>query len=136
MSPSDRANDNEIVKLNQDAKALCDGVWQHTETWNRDYAKAKSILLKALEFDPGNTITLTNLGAVFLDTGKHSEGLEILTRAEAIGSSDRNLYFNIGVAMMNLTADTRSKAKMYFNRAASMKASPKTIEAYFDAHGY
>jgi Flp pilus assembly protein TadD len=127
---------NDVTILNALAKALCDSVWQDTRLWDQRYSEALVVLRRALQKDKNNTVTLTNLGAAMLDIGKHGDALKILKQAEAVDSTDRNLYFNIAVAMMNISSATRTQAKPYFDKAASLNPYPETIQSYFDAHAH
>lgn len=89
------------------------------------------MLSKALLEVPGNILALTCLGAVLSDQGKHERAAAVLERAVALGSTDRNTYFNLGVARMNY--DTHEKAMAAFRDAEGRQASPSSWEAYFDA---
>jgi tetratricopeptide (TPR) repeat protein len=126
----------DVHSLNTRAKRLCENVWQHPETWGQDHAEAHAILKRALKLDKMNTTTLTNIGAVLSNMGKHKEALKILRKAELIGTSDRNLFFNIGVVLMDLSDTTRLNARDYFELASTMEPSIDTFEAYFDPQGH
>lgn len=96
--------------------------------------EARAVLARARSRAPENTVVLTNLGAVLADDNRFTQALKVLRQAEALGSDDANLYFNIGVAMMNLAAE-RSHARAYFARASELTPGD-TIEAYIDFHGH
>ncbi len=127
---------DEISKLLSKARNCYEEVWQDSSNWNKKYAEAINCYQQVLRLDPFNIIALINLGACLLDTGRHAQGLEMLKKAEKIGSKDKNLYFNIAVALMNINAQTRKEAKYYFEKAVSLSADNRTIEAYFDPHGH
>lgn len=126
----------DVTALNREAVALCTAVWSDLNLWDANYAKAIALLHEALAIDPDSVVSLINLGAALSDIGKHRQALDVLRRAKTIGSDDRNLYFNIGVAMMNISASTRGRAGTFFKKAGDLKPSPHTLEAYFDAHGH
>ncbi|MNY53447.1 hypothetical protein D3C86_1892070 [compost metagenome] len=92
------------------------------------------MLSKALVESPGNVLTLTCLGAVLSDQGKHKEAASALRRAVELGSTDRNTFFNLGVATMNFS--TRAKAMSAFRGADGLQASPQSWPAYFDAQAH
>ena len=132
---SDNVANDEVSQLIFEGKQLCEAVWKDTSLYKNNYSKAIVLFEKALSIEAQNTAALTNLGAALSDTGKHQQALNTLQQAEKIGTIDRNLYFNIGVAMMNLNS-FRNQAKPYFEKAQKLTASNQTLEAYFDPMGY
>ena len=54
----------------------------------------------------------------------------MLKRAVALGSQDRNTFFNLGVAVLN--DGTAESPRPFFEEAARHPASPETWEAYVD----
>ncbi len=71
---------------------------------NKNYSEAIALFRKALTIEHDNVIGLTNLGGALSGTGKHRQALTVLRKAEGLESDDRNLNFNIVVAMMNIGA--------------------------------
>ena len=106
--------------------------------WNEIPAEKEIqlILNEILEMDPNNPIALNNLGAITSDQGKFEKALEILKRAENSGFKDRNLFENIGIAMMNISEITRRNAKYYFDKSQEFEENKWTILAYFDPQGH
>lgn len=108
--------------------------WQDQSQFQTALGEAERLLVEHLEANPESVPALTSLGAVLSDLGRHREALVALRRAEALGSTDANSYFNLGVALMNTT--DRDVALPYFEKAASLQASAHTLQAYFDPHGH
>ena len=119
----------------QQVKNLYAEAWKNQELWEKNLDEGIEILEKLLNEKPGNTQVITSLGALISDRGRHREALAVLKKAEG-KTSDANLYFNIGVAMMNISAQTRENARAYFLKAGKMEADPLTIQAYIDFMGY
>lgn len=118
-----------------EARALYKEVWADASKWTRNFAKATRILKSVLAEEPDNVAALTCLGAIYSDRGWHRKALELFKKAERIGSTDRNLYRNIAIAMMNVNGK-REDAMKYFKAAAKYKPDSRTIEAYFDPQGH
>ncbi|QDT25682.1 tetratricopeptide repeat protein [Gimesia panareensis] len=116
--------------------ALCEAVWRDMSLYEKNYLEAIECFHKVLNLDPLNTDALINLGAALSDLGNHQEALKYYHRAEEAGSVDRNLFYNIGVAMMNIDQFTRQEAPKYFQLAADKEPSKKTREAYFDPQAH
>jgi Tfp pilus assembly protein PilF len=123
---------NQKLKL---IKKLNDGLWGYPNE-SGHLEKAEDILTDLLLRFPENTLVLTNMGALLCDQGKYEEAMIHLEKAECIGTSDRNLYLNIGVAMMNISAQTRKKAPDYFKKAKDFDEAEFSLAAYFDPQGY
>lgn len=98
--------------------------------------EAEDLLITLVSDFPENTLVLTNIGALKCDQGKYEEAIVFLKKAESIGSADRNLYLNIAIAMLNISAQTRANAKALFKKAESFKADELSLVAYFDPQGY
>ncbi len=109
--------------------------WKDTSQWKTNMDLAEYLLEKLRSEHPANTIVLTNLGAVLSDLGQHRTALLRLLKAANLGSDDRNLFFNIGVAKMNINEE-RDTAMAYFDKGRHLQTHPMTIEAYFDPHGH
>ena len=126
----------EIKILLSKGKRFCDEIWEDYSLWEENYRKAIGCFKEVLKIDPYNVTALISLGACFSDCGQHKNALRILRKAEKIGSNDKNLYFNIGVALVNIDSTTRRDAKKYFEKSASMRKNDLSIEAYFDPMGH
>lgn len=116
------------------SRSLVEEAWKKADKWEANLASAEAMLSKALLEVPGNVLALTCLGAVLSDQGKHEKATIVLKRAVALGSTDRNTYFNLGVATMNY--DTHEKAMAAFRGAEGLQASSLSWEAYFDAQAH
>lgn len=99
-------------------------------------AAAETLLNNLLAQFPENTCVLTVMGAVLCDNGRHEDALLPLRKAESIGSTDQNLYRNIGIALMNSLDKNQKEARQYFEKAQLLQSHPMTIVAYFDPMGY
>ena len=97
---------------------------------------AETLLDDLLVQFPENTWVLTVMGAVLCDNGRHDDALIPLRKAESIGSTDQNLYRNIGIALMNTPDKNQREARQYFEKAQRLQSHPLTIVAYFDPIGY
>ena len=95
---------------------------------------ARTALEQALTRRPRDVRLLTCLGAVACDQGEHHRASELLTLAVALGSQDRNTFFNLGVALLNSGCADQARAR--FAEARAMKASGHTWEAYFDPQAH
>lgn len=113
------------------SRSLVEEAWRKPDKWAANLASAEAMLSKVLLEVPGNALALTCLGAVLSDQGKHEKAAAVLERAVELGSTDRNTYFNLGVARMNY--DTHEKAMAAFRDAEGRQTSPWSWEAYFDA---
>lgn len=98
--------------------------------------EAGDLLADLITDFPENTSVLINIGALRIDQGKYKEAMTFLKKAESIGSADRNLYLNIAIAMLNISAQTRVNAQVWFKTAETFWADDLTITAYFDPQGY
>ncbi|AMP99046.1 hypothetical protein AY601_2145 [Pedobacter cryoconitis] len=98
--------------------------------------QAGDVLATLIADFPENTSVLINMGALQVDQGKYKEAMTFLKKAESIGSADRNLYLNIAIAMLNISAQTRADAHLWFKKAEAFQADELTIAAYFDPQGY
>lgn len=116
------------------SRSLVEEAWSNPDKWDANLACAEALLSKALVDTPGNVLALTCLGAVLCDQGKHKEAALALKRAVELGSTDRNTFFNLGVAMLNFS--THEKAMPAFRRADGLQASPLSWAAYFDAQAH
>ncbi len=110
--------------------ALVKETWVTPEKWQVNYSIAEKVLREELTHNNSDVTLLTCLGAVLCDQAKHDEAQSYLEAAVTLGSVDRNTYFNLGVALLNTS--THENAMRYFNKAQQFKASPHSLEAYFD----
>jgi Tfp pilus assembly protein PilF len=98
--------------------------------WPANYVAAEKHLREELSRQKNNIVLLTCLGAVLCDRTRYAEAMRLLQMAVQLGSTDRNTYFNLGVAMLNVT--THEEAMLWFKRAGQLSADPRSWEAYFD----
>jgi predicted Zn-dependent protease len=108
--------------------------WSTSAKWKENYAEAEKLLRLDLSQSRGNVLSLTCLGAVLCDQAKHAEATEVLQEAIALGSKDRNTFFNLGVALLNTS--TREAAMVEFNKARNLTADARSLEAYFDPQAH
>jgi tetratricopeptide (TPR) repeat protein len=113
---------------------LSELAWRDPSQFQLALRDAERLLREYLESNPNSVAALTSLGAVLSDTGRHDAAIVELRRAEALGSSDANTHYNLAAALMNTTE--RALARRYFKKAASLEASPHTLQAFFDPHGH
>jgi Flp pilus assembly protein TadD len=116
------------------SRSLVEEAWKKPDEWEANLASAEAMLSKALREVPDDVLALTCLGAVLSDQGKHEKAAAVLERAIELRSTDRNTYFNLGVAKMNCA--TRAKAMAAFRDAEGRQASPLSWEAYFDPQAH
>ncbi|RAJ29154.1 tetratricopeptide repeat protein [Pedobacter cryoconitis] len=98
--------------------------------------EAEHILTGLVSEFPENTLVLTNIGALRCDQGDYEEAMVFFKKAESIGSADRNLYLNIGIALLNISAKTSADAQNYFKKAEGFEADEWTVMAYFDPQAH
>ena len=118
------------------ARQLIEETWIDTTKWEANMKAAHEILEMAAAADPADAATLVCLGAVLSDRGKPQEAVEVLEKAIKLGSTDRNAYRNLAIALMDCDIAGRERAPSVFKKAEEFEASPQTWEAYFDPHGY
>jgi Flp pilus assembly protein TadD len=97
--------------------------------------EARSLLQDALRENPNDTLLLTCYGAVLSDLGQHFYAEQTLVKAVDLGSQDRNTFFNLAVALMNLEG-RRASAETWFKKAAAAVKDERSWEAYFDFHAH
>lgn len=114
---------------------LYNEIWKDQGKWKANLNEIELVLNKLLLKVPYDTRVLTNLGTVLSDKGRYPEALQVLQKAESLGSIDSNLYMSIGIVKMNLPNE-RPYAKDYFNKATKLSKNKYTIEPYFDPHAY
>lgn len=118
----------------KEAQRLSDEAWSNQDLWEQNLEAAISILENELKTNPNSTETMTSLGALLSDSGKHQEALSVLREAESNGSEDSKLFYNIGAVLMN--AGSHKAAKSYFENSATLQPNPDTIRAYFDPQAH
>ncbi|WP_051138002.1 hypothetical protein [Burkholderia cepacia] len=108
-------------------------------TWTDDptpydvlLGEARTLLERALDDNPDDIAVLTCLGAVLCGLRLYAEAREYLVEAIHLGSTDRNTYFNLFVAMLEHSSVDEARAVL--KRGAGFAADPLTWEAYFDPH--
>jgi Tfp pilus assembly protein PilF len=112
------------------AKMLIADTYEHPDRWMQNCMEARDILELAAANDAADSELLTCLGAVLCDQAHYEEAVAVLQQAAQLGSTDRNTYFNLGVATLNTA--THKDAMVYFRRAKKLAALPTSWEAYFD----
>jgi Tfp pilus assembly protein PilF len=117
----------------RDAKRLIEEVWKSSRLWSQNYGQARALLEPARAADANDVLVLTYLGAVLSDQGHHLNAAIVLRKAVANGSTDRNTYFNLGVAVLN--SGTHEEAMSWFKKADALQADSESWEAYFDPQG-
>jgi|GEM_PF-3063349 len=120
--------DNKIVELNS----------KFVEMFNNGSdVQLRELICETLKLDRENPITLTNYGAFLCNYGNYTQALIFLRQAELIaGYQDYNLFFNIGVTLVNISGEARPFAQIYFDKANGLNKSPYTVEAYIDFTEY
>lgn len=113
------------------ARSLVRAIYQEPQRWDANLADAEALLREALRTQPEDPELLTGLGTVLCDLGRCDEAAMVLRQALKRGSRDRNTCFNLGVALHNGAG--RRHAPLYFAKAKTLQASPRSWEAYFDA---
>ncbi|MDP9993917.1 Flp pilus assembly protein TadD [Variovorax boronicumulans] len=116
------------------SRALVEESWKQPDKWEANLTSAEAMLARALIEVPGHVLASTCLGAVLCDQGEHKKAVSVLLRAVELGSTDRNTYFNLGVAKMNCGEDEEAMA--FFRRAESLQPSRLSWEAYFDPQAH
>ncbi|GFE87699.1 UDP-N-acetylglucosamine-peptide N-acetylglucosaminyltransferase [Steroidobacter agaridevorans] len=115
------------------ARRLIEEAYKLTHLWERNYSRARSLVEDQLAGNADDILLLTCLGAILADQRHHLEAVRALKRAVANGSTDRNTYFNMGVAVFEWR--TPEEARGWFERANALQADPESWEAYFDPQG-
>lgn len=108
--------------------------WSASAKWNENYAEAEKLLRLDLSQGGSKALGLTCLGAVLCDQAKYDEATKVLQEAIALGSQDRNTYFNLGVALLNTS--THEAAMVEFNKARTLTADARSFEAFFDPQAH
>ncbi|MGJ7555801.1 hypothetical protein ACSFBI_17525 [Variovorax sp. RB3P1] len=116
------------------SRSLVEEAWKQPDKWEANLTSAEALLARALVEVPGNVLASTCLGAVLCDRGEHKKAASVLQRAVELGSTDRNTYFNLGVAKMNCGAAEEAMAS--FRRAEGLQPSRLSWEAYFDPQAH
>jgi len=122
-------------ELNNEAVQLLEAAWKDTSLWKVNHRQAVSILEKSLSINPNCTTTLTNIGCALSNIGNYDQALIYLKLAIDNGSIDKNSYFNMAVTMMNINNES-PKAGKFFSESSKLVESTKTVQSYFDPHGY
>jgi tetratricopeptide (TPR) repeat protein len=92
--------------------------------------EAQAILESSLKADQDDVVTLTCLGAVLCDLHLYAQARENLERVLRLGSTDRNTFFNLYVAMLD--SEAMEDARAALNQGVHFERNPVTWEAYFD----
>lgn len=85
---------------------------------------------------PNDGVLLNNLGVAQSDRGFHCAAVSTFRRALALIPQDRNVHFNLAVALMNTNSDGRIEARSHFETANKLQRGHETRRSYFDAQGH
>ena len=69
---------------------------------NRNFTKAKELLLKANEIQPNNLTILNNLGTACKELGKIEEAIKFYEKIIKLNPQHTNAQYNLGVVFYNL----------------------------------
>ena len=119
----------EIEKL-QNIKRLEIETWKNSKKSEAIWLEIIDTLENIVKDNSTNIIALTNLGAAYSNFGKYNAALKLLESARDLDFEDKNLYFNIGVVLVNL--QRFDEAKNYFKLSKTKKVNELTFEAYID----
>ncbi len=86
---------------------------------NRNFIKAKELLMKANEITPNNLSVLNNLGTACKELGSLKEAISFYSKVLEINPNHTNANFNLGVLFFNLK-DIK-KAKNFFKKTAEIQ---------------
>jgi len=112
------------------SKVLMQELHGDTSRWDENMAAAEAMLRRALLQSPQDIATLTGLGAVLCDQGKHQEAVALLDLAVKLGSGDSHTHYNLGVALLGHAQPATARAA--FKKAQRYPASALTWQACFD----
>ena len=115
-------------------KSLVQEAFSSPSKWEGNLTRAEALLSAAILREPASTLLLTCLGAVLCDQAQHEKAVTVLSRAAALGSTDRNTFFNLGVAV--LQSGSHEEAMRFFSKARALQPSPQSWEAYFDPQAH
>lgn len=111
------------------ARALWKLAWRSPMSY-QPLQEARAILEATLEADQNDVVVLTCLGAVLCDLHLYAQAREYLEQAVHLGSTDRNTFFNLYVAMLD--SEAMEEARAALDKGAHFERNPVTWEAYFD----
>ncbi|WP_155640401.1 UDP-N-acetylglucosamine-peptide N-acetylglucosaminyltransferase [Burkholderia pseudomultivorans] len=131
MASERNMNDRNGMRI-ASAKALVIQAMTKPGVYDESLREARALLEAALADDPRDVAILTCLGAVLCDLHLRADARACLTRAIELGSTDRNTFFNLFVAMLG--PSTMEEARAVLARGTALDADPATWEAYFDPH--
>jgi len=86
---------------------------------NRDYQKAKELLIKADEIKPNNLSVLNNLGTAYKELGDEKESINYYEKIIKINSKHTNAQYNLGAAYYN--SKNFEKAKNFFKKTVELQ---------------
>lgn len=90
----------------------------------------------AVLLSPDDGVLLNNLGVAQCDRGFHSTAAATFRQASTLIPHDRNVHFNLAVALMNTNADGRDEAYSHFEAASKLEPGDQTRQSYFDPQGH
>ena len=116
------------------AKLLVEETWNDSSKWSANLSAAQHLLENALLAAPSDVGLLTGIGSVLCDQAQYSKAAPILERAIQLASTDANTYYALAVASFNIGG--QSKGAALFRKAAELKPSQSTWQAYFDPQAH
>jgi len=100
------------------------------------YNDAIALYKSANRLLPDDGVLLNNLGVALSDRGFHNAAVDILRQAAEQIPYDRNVHFNLAVALMNTDSDGRLEARLHFETAGKLHSGPETRQSFFDPQGH
>jgi len=76
---------------------------------NRNFSKAKELLIRANDIKPNNLSILTNLGTAFKELGNLKEAMNYYEKVLKFNPNHTNAHYNLGVIFYNLKELKKSK---------------------------
>ncbi|WP_266159527.1 UDP-N-acetylglucosamine-peptide N-acetylglucosaminyltransferase [Dyella silvatica] len=113
------------------ARALVNQAWSSPMSYEPLW-KARRLLENLLKVEQDHLLVLTCLGAVLCDLHLRTEAQAVLEQAARLGSTDRNTYFNLFVAMLGNA--TQQEARAALEQGVHLERDASSWEAYFDPH--
>lgn len=119
-------------KLNQQGKQLIESARSNAPGDDKKYSKAMSLFKQAIAEDSEFIEARVNMGAALCDSENYETAVLVLQQAETLGSDDANMFYNMGAAMMHISADSRTNAHFYFKKAENQTRPSRALRALYD----
>jgi len=91
-----------------------------------EYAKARKVMVEALNLSPNSAVILNNLGNIYMLESDFSNALSFYEQASKIDDSDSEIYINLCKA--HLKIGDRNQAMIYFKKAIQLNPD---IDLYY-----